>query len=106
MAREPHALHQDQALQPHNLREEQVAAILDELLAARGDICRCPTCRTDMAVMALNRVSARYVARGFGETMTRVETESDQDRAQVAAQVARAIKQVAARPRHPPGQPG
>lgn len=91
---------EDQALASHNLREEQVHGILEELLASRTDICRCPTCKTDMAVYALNRVSPRYVARGFGETMTRVEVETDQDRAQVTAQVARAIKAVSARPRH------
>lgn len=96
----PHPIRDDQALVMHNLREEQVLTILSELLVTRTEICRCATCRSDMAVYALNRCSPRYVGRGFGETMTRVETDSDQDRAQVAAQVARAIKAISARPRH------
>ncbi len=84
----------------HNLREEQVRTILEELLATRTDVCKCEICRADMAVYALNRVTPKYVARAMGETMTRIDSEQDQDRAQVAAQVARAIKAVAARPRH------
>jgi len=84
----------------HNLREEQVRGILEELLATRTDVCKCDICRADMSVYALNRVSPKYVARSLGETMARLDSEQDQDRAQLAAQVARAIKAVAAKPRH------
>ena len=89
---------------PHNLREEQVAQVLDDMLKERPEVCGCDRCRTDMAVFALNRLQPAYVASGLGETLTRVHAEEDQSRAQVAAQVAQAIKIIARNPRHPPAE--
>jgi competence protein ComFB len=87
---------------PHNIREDQVFQVLDDMLRNKPEVCGCDRCRTDMAVFALNRLQPAYVATGLGETLSRVHAEEDQSRAQAAAQVAMAIKIIARNPRHEP----
>ncbi len=45
----------------HNLIEDEVIRITNELLKDREDICTCDKCKLDIAAIALNNLKPKYV---------------------------------------------
>lgn len=68
--------------------------------------CFCPRCWTDVLSLALNNLTPRYVGSEEGEVFARIDLSLDyQLRADVYAQLTRALLQVGANPRHDRNHP-
>lgn len=61
--------------------------------------CGCDTCRGDVLVYALNRLSPHYVSTRQGEILTSLTLQSDQEKARLAVTLLEGIKKVALAPR-------
>lgn len=83
-----------------NYLEEEVAHLLDGLLEKRDDICKCSRCRADMMALALNRLPAKYTSTDLGRAYVKMESAERQFRTDVIRELAKAMKQVAEKPRH------
>ena len=61
--------------------------------------CGCDTCRGDVLVFALNRLSPHYVSTRAGEILTELSLHSDQERAKLSVVLIEGIRKVALAPR-------
>jgi competence protein ComFB len=61
--------------------------------------CGCDTCRGDVLVYALNRLSPRYVSTRQGEVLTELKLGSDQERATLDVVLLDGFRRVALAPR-------
>lgn len=86
-----------------NLMEELVFQRLDEILASeQSDVCRCESCRMDIAAVALNELPSRYVVTQRGATYSKAEVLQIQRYVDVVAAVNKAVNLVRKNPRHEP----
>lgn len=74
--------------------------VLDELLEQRPEICRCETCRYDIACMAVNRLKPNYVVSKHGRVYAKTKMLSQQIRTDVLTEVTKALEQVRKNPHH------
>lgn len=73
-----------------------------EYEALRGEMrgfCGCQTCRGDVLVYALNRLTPHYVSTPQGEVLTELTLGSDQERARLAVILIEGFRRVAMAPR-------
>lgn len=61
--------------------------------------CGCDTCRGDVLVFALNRLSPHYVSTRAGEILTEISLQSDQERAKLSVILMEGLRKVALAPR-------
>jgi hypothetical protein len=66
-----------------NVTWEVVQREYEKLRAQLQRFCGCDTCRGDVLVFALNRLSAHYVSTRQGEVLTELNLGSDQERAKL-----------------------
>ena len=61
--------------------------------------CGCGTCRSDVLVYALNRLSPHYVSTRQGEVLTELNLETDQERAKLDVVLLEGFRKVGLAPR-------
>jgi len=61
--------------------------------------CGCDTCRSDVLVFALNRLSPHYVSTRQGEILTELSLGSDGEKAKLDVALVEALRKVALAPR-------
>lgn len=61
--------------------------------------CGCDTCRGDVLVFALNRLSPHYVSTRQGEILTEISLQSDQEKAKLDVALLEGFRKVAMAPR-------
>ncbi len=61
--------------------------------------CGCDTCRGDVLVFALNRLSPHYVSTRQGEILTELSLQSDQEKAKLDVALLDGFRKVALAPR-------
>ena len=83
----------------HNLVEERVLSMYDELRTQVHDFCGCEICRGDVLVYALNRLPARYVASKEGMVMTELNLDSGQNRVNMEVVLMEGFRRVSMAPR-------
>ncbi|MBC9784918.1 late competence development ComFB family protein [Heliobacterium chlorum] len=89
----------------HNLMEDVVLSVLDELLPQHPEVCSCDQCRLDIIAAALNRLPARYVVTSKGEVYSKVNVLISQFRVDVISAIANGMMVVAKNPRHSSPKP-
>lgn len=85
----------------HNLMEDVVLNLIDEVLEKNPEVCRCDICRLDIAASALNHLPARYVVSAKGEVYSKVNILFQQFRVDVISAIVQAMMVVSKNPRHP-----
>ena len=61
--------------------------------------CGCDTCKSDVLVFALNRLSPHYVSTRQGEILTELSLASDQEKAKLDVALLEGFRKVALAPR-------
>jgi len=61
--------------------------------------CGCDTCRGDVLVFTLNRLSPHYVSTRTGEILTEFSLQSDQERAKLSVVLLDGLRKVGLAPR-------
>ncbi|WP_276838478.1 late competence development ComFB family protein [Anaerovibrio lipolyticus] len=83
-----------------NYMEDFVLDKLEELIPKYPGCCFCENCRTDIVNLALNHLPPKYVSTDKGQVFARVEYFNRQNEVEIVKQIAAAIEQVEAHPRH------
>lgn len=87
-----------------NYTETAVLELLDTVLAkykeTHPNVCCCNRCREDVMAIALNNIPPHYVATETGKVLKRVSFDRLGGKAQVIAQIMRALDIVSNNPRH------
>ncbi|HEY6853415.1 MAG TPA: late competence development ComFB family protein [Gemmatimonadales bacterium] len=63
------------------------------------DFCGCDTCKGDVLIYALNRLSPHYVSTRQGEVLTELSLGSDQERAKLSVVLIDGFRRVGLTPR-------
>lgn len=82
-----------------NYMEIIVVENIDTILSG-SDVCRCETCKSDIAAIALNNLKPHYYATDKGFLFSKMKTLEFQMMADVATQVTSAAAIVKSNPRH------
>ena len=83
-----------------NYMEDVVIHLLYNITKERKDICKCEKCLSDIAAIALNRLTPHYVVSEKGEVYSKVLSMSIQFEADVTTAILEAIDIVSKNPRH------
>jgi len=83
-----------------NYMEDVVVHLLYNIVKERDDVCKCEKCLSDIAAIALNRLTPHYVVTEKGEIYSKVLSMSIQFEADVTTAVLEAIEKVSNNPRH------
>jgi len=82
-----------------NVTMEVVQREYQSLLGAFPKFCGCDTCRSDVLVYALNRLTPHYVSTRQGEILTELSLASDGEKAKLDVALMEGVRKVAAAPR-------
>ena len=82
-----------------NVTLEVVQREYQSLRDAFPKFCGCDTCRSDVIVFALNRLTPHYVSSRQGEILTELSLASDQEKAKLDVALLEGFRKVAAAPR-------
>ena len=82
-----------------NVTFEVVQREYDKLRPQLPRFCGCTTCRGDVLVFALNRLSPHYVSTLEGEVLTELRLDSDQERAKLDVALLDGFRRVGLAPR-------
>ena len=82
-----------------NVTMEVVQREYHSLRDSLPTFCGCDTCRGDVLVYALNRLSPRYVSTRQGEILTGLTLQSDQEKARLDVALLEGFRKVALAPR-------
>ena len=82
-----------------NVAMEVVQREYQSLRASFPKFCGCDTCRGDVLVYALNRLTPHYVSTRQGEILTELSRASDQERAKLDVALLEGLRKVALAPR-------
>ena len=82
-----------------NVAYEIVQKEYEQLRARYPEFCGCETCRGDVLIYALNRLSPHYVSTRQGEILTELNLGTDQERAKLAVVLLEGFRRVALAPR-------
>jgi len=82
-----------------NVTLEVVQREYESLRTAFPKFCGCDTCRGDVVVYALNRLSPHYVSTRQGEILTELSLQSDGEKARLDVALLEGFKRVALAPR-------
>ncbi|MDD2574330.1 MAG: late competence development ComFB family protein [Bacillota bacterium] len=83
-----------------NYMEDVVIHLLFNIVKDMEDICKCEKCLSDIAAIALNRLTPHYVVSEKGEVYSKVLNMSIQFEADVTTTIMEAIDIVSKNPRH------
>ncbi|MFA6583236.1 MAG: late competence development ComFB family protein [Elusimicrobiaceae bacterium] len=83
-----------------NYMEELAAQELEHLLKRSPYVCGCPDCREDIMAIALNHLPAKYSRTEAGAVYLKLQGLDGQIRADIAAELEKAIEKVKRNPRH------
>lgn len=83
-----------------NYMENFVGEFLEELLEEYPEVCRCETCKRDMASFALNRLPPKYTTTNRGEVFTKSSVLDTQIRTDIVKALIQGIESVKQNPRH------
>ena len=83
-----------------NYTEILVFNTLNEMQDQIEEICKCPQCRLEIASYALNRLRPMYVTSRKGEIYSKLEEYEVQVKADIVANITKAIDKVKKNPRH------
>lgn len=84
-----------------NVMEILVVETIEDILRANGDICRCDRCKLDVAAIALNKLSPKYVVTQEGEVLLRTSALKQQFKVDIIRTVTEAVEVVRKHPHHP-----
>ena len=82
-----------------NVTMEVVQGEYESLRDSFPRFCGCDTCRGDVLVFALNRLSPHYVSTRQGEILTELSLHSDQEKAKLDVALLEGFRKVALAPR-------
>jgi len=82
-----------------NVTLEVVQREYPSLRDAFPKFCGCDTCRGDVLVYALNRLTPHYVSTRQGEILTELSLASDQEKAKLDVALLEGFRKVALAPR-------
>ena len=82
-----------------NVTHEAAQKEYDILRPQYPAFCGCDTCRGDVLVYALNRLSPHYVSTRAGEILTSITLGTDQEMAKLAVILIEGFRRVALAPR-------
>ena len=82
-----------------NVTLEVVQREYQSLRDAFPKFCGCDTCRSDVLVFALNRLTPHYVSTRQGEILTGLSLASDQEKAKLDVALLEGFRKVAGAPR-------
>jgi competence protein ComFB len=82
-----------------NVTMEVVQREYESLRERFARFCGCDTCRGDVLVFALNRLSPHYVSTRQGEILTELTLQSDQEKAKLDVALLEGFRKVAIAPR-------
>lgn len=82
-----------------NVVLEVVQREYEGLRAKYPTFCGCDTCRGDVMVYALNRLSAHYVSTRQGEILTELSLGTDQEKAKLSVVLIEGLRKIALAPR-------
>lgn len=82
-----------------NVTWEVVHREYERLRGTFPAFCGCDTCRGDVLVFALNRLSPHYVSTRAGEILTELSLQSDQERAKLSVILLEGLRKVGLAPR-------
>jgi competence protein ComFB len=82
-----------------NVTAEVVQREYQSLREKLPAFCGCDTCRGDVLVYALNRISPHYVSTRQGEILTELALASDQEKAKLDVALLDGFRRVAHAPR-------
>lgn len=82
-----------------NVVMEVVQREYEGLRAKYPTFCGCDTCRGDVMVYALNRLSAHYVSTRQGEILTELSLGTDQEKAKLSVVLIEGLRKIALAPR-------
>ena len=82
-----------------NVTMEVVQREYQSLRGAFPKFCGCDTCRSDVLVYALNRLTPHYVSTRQGEILTELSLASDGEKAKLDVALMEGVRKVAAAPR-------
>lgn len=82
-----------------NVTLEVVQREYESLREGFPKFCGCDTCRSDVLVYALNRLSPHYVSTRQGEILTGLSLQSDGEKAKLDVALVDALRKVALAPR-------
>ncbi|HET7791062.1 MAG TPA: late competence development ComFB family protein [Gemmatimonadales bacterium] len=82
-----------------NVTWEVAGREYDRLRPGYPTFCGCDTCRGDVLVYALNRLSPHYVSTRQGEILTGLSLSTDQETAKLAVVLLDGFRRVALAPR-------
>ena len=71
----------------------------EQLRARYPEFCGCDTCRGDVLIYTLNRLSPHYVSTRQGEILTELSLSTDQERAKLAVVLVEGLRRVGLAPR-------
>ena len=82
-----------------NVTLEVVQREYEKLRPQLPRFCGCDTCRGDVLVYALNRLSPHYVSTPQGEVLTELRLDSDQEKAKLDVALLDGFRRVGLAPR-------
>ena len=84
-----------------NYMEDVAKDRLDKILKTKEhDVCQCDRCRADIVAYALNHLPSKYVVTRWGHIYTEIDKLAGQFKADIIVELTKAIKKIAANPRH------
>lgn len=84
----------------HNIMEDRVINITDDLMKGEKDFCTCDRCKLDVIALSLNSIKPRYVVTEKGELYGRTNMMNSQFDVDIVKEVTRSIDRVRKSPRH------
>lgn len=84
----------------YNLMESEVLNVIDSIQDQVGNSCKCEKCRLDIAAIALNSLSPKYVVTEKGYVFTKINNMNYQFNSDIVTAVTKAIEIVAKNPKH------
>jgi competence protein ComFB len=88
-----------QKIKVKNYMEDVVFMFLDEFLMGKN-FCMCEKCRMDIAAIALNHLSPRYIVTEEGEVYAKTGFLNRQICTDVTVQIINAVDKVSKNPHH------
>ena len=83
-----------------NYMEKLVFNKLDDLHKSKKNFCNCEQCRLDIAAIALNELSPRYIVTDRGKLYTKIDMLETQFSVNILMELTKGIDIVAKHPRH------
>lgn len=83
-----------------NIMERIVWDNMEAVMDHKPGMCRCETCKSDIAAYALNKLKPHYVATVKGSAITRAQFMDNQYYLDLIIILTEAVEKVSAHPRH------